>query len=193
MSIMEVIQKRRSIRKFKQEQIRDEELQKIVAAGQAAPSGSNNQSSHFIVIQSQKVLDELRALVRDEFAKMDEADDTYASVKTSIRLSKKGTYNFMYNPPTFIIATNKRGYGNATADCALALGNMMLMAAELGVGTCWINQLKWLADNAAVKAYLAKLGVGEDEVVCGSLAVGYSDQPELPPVVRKGNKADYIK
>lgn len=191
--ILEVIKKRRSVRKYKPEQITDEELNLIVEAGRLAPSGSNNQTSHFIVIQKAAVLDELREIVKGEFAKMPADDTTYGSIKTSIRLSQKGTYNFMYNPPTFIIAANKRGYGNAMADCALALGNMMLMAAELGIGTCWINQLKWLSENENVTACLRKYGLAEDETVCGCLAVGYSDQPSLAPVILKGNKVDFVR
>ena len=192
-SILDVIKKRRSVRKYKAEQITEKELEMIVEAGQLAPSGSNNQTSHFIVVQNAEVLDELREVVKSEFAKMPLDENTYGSVKTSIRLSQKGTYNFMYNPPTFIIAANKRGYGNAMADCSLALGNMMLMAAELGVGTCWINQLKWLGENKQVLSCLKKYGLDDDEVVCGCLAVGYSDQPNLAPVILKGNKVDYIK
>lgn len=193
LSILEIMKKRRSVRKFKQEQITGQEMKQIVEAGQLAPSGSNNQTSHFVVIQKVEILDGLRELVKHEFAKMEIDENTYGSIKTSITLSKKGKYNFMYNAPAFIIATNLRGYDNAMADCSLALGNMMLMAAELNIGTCWINQLKWLADNEAIKTYLEKLGIGKQETVCGCLAVGYSDQPDLPPIIRKGNIADFVK
>lgn len=192
-NILEVMKKRRSVRKYKPEQITEAELKLILEAGQLAPSGSNSQSTHFVAIQKPEILDELREVVKAEFAKMDFDEDMYGSMKTSIKLSKKGTYNFMYNPPTFIIVTNRRGYGNAMADASLAIGNMMLMAAELNLGTCWINQLKWLDGNEAVAACLKKLGIEENETVCGCLSVGYSDQPDLPPVIIKGNRADIIK
>lgn len=193
MSILDVMKKRRSVRKFKQEQITDQEMKLIIEAGQLAPSGHNSQTSHFVVVQNQEILNELRELVKAEFAKMEVDENTYASIKTSITLSKKGKYNFMYNAPALIIATNLRGYGNAMADCSLALGNMMLMATELNIGTCWINQLKWLAENENIKKYLEKLGVSENEIVCGCLSVGYSDQPSLAPVVRKGNISEFIR
>lgn len=192
-SIFDVIQKRRSVRKYKPEQIAEEALQRIVEAGRLAPSGSNSQTAHFVVVQKPEVLDALRALVREEFAKMEYTEDTYSSIKNAIKRSKEGKYNFMYNPPTFIIAANKRGYGNAMADCALALGNMMLMAAELGIGTCWINQLKWLADNPHLISYTKELGIGEDETICGALSIGYSDQPNLAPVIIRGNRVEYLR
>jgi len=124
-------------------------------------------------------------VVREAFAGMETPADPHDMKSTAIRLSKKGSYNFMYNPPTFVIAANKRGYGNAMADTALALGNMMLLAQEIGIGSCWINQLRWLCDNEKVQAALEKLGIGRDEVVCGGLALwllrpagtsGYGDQ-----------------
>lgn len=192
-SVLEVIKKRRSVRRYKAQQITDEELNFIVEAGRLAPSGHNSQTAHFIVVQKPEVLDALREVVRAEFAKMELPDDPHHPMSAPIRLSQKGTYNFMYNPPTFIIAANKRGYGNAMADCSLAIGNMMLMATELGVGTCWINQIKSLGENENIIACLRKYGLAEDEIVCGCLAVGYSDQPELPPVIIKGNKVDFVR
>lgn len=192
-SILEIIKKRKSVRKYKPEQISNAALNSIMEAGRLAPSGSNNQTSHFVVVQNPAILDELRAVVRAEFAAMEITEETYGSIKTSIKLSQKGTYNFMYNPPTLVIAANLRGYGNAMADCSLALGNMMLMAAELNIGSCWINQLKWLSDHEKIKNYIEKLGIGKEEIICGSLALGYADQPSLASVVIKGNRVDIIK
>lgn len=192
-SVMEAIKGRRSVRKYKQEQISDGEVARIVEAGQLAPSGHNMQTAHFVVVQQAAVLEELRLVVREAFAGMETPADPHDMKSTAIRLSKKGSYNFMYNPPTFVIAANKRGYGNAMADTALALGNMMLLAQEIGIGSCWINQLRWLCDNEKVQAALEKLGIGRDEVVCGGLALGYCDQPERPATVIKGNRVDYIK
>lgn len=81
---LEVIKRRRSIRKYKEEQISDEELSKILEAGRYAPSGGNNQTSHFIVIQNKKVLSDLKKLTVEEFSKMEIKEDTYKSLKSSI-------------------------------------------------------------------------------------------------------------
>jgi len=192
-SIMEIIKGRQSIRKYKAEQIADNELDQIIEAGRLAPSGHNMQTTHFIVVQKSEILEELRTLVKEAFAAMEQPEDPHDIMSTSIRLSKKGSYNFMYNPPTFIIAANKRGYRNAMADTSLALGNMMLMAHELKVGSCWINQLRWLCDDPKIIAAVEKLGLASDEVICGALALGYSDQPERPATIIRGNSVAYIK
>lgn len=191
--VLEIIRKRRSIRKYKQEQISDYELSQILEAGRLAPSGGNNQTSHFVVVQNAETLIALKQLVSEEFSKMEVSENTYKSLKSAIMQSKKGGYDFTYNAPTLVIAANLRGYGNAMADCAVALENMMLAAASINVGSCWVNQLKWLTDNDRIKDYMNKLGIPKNEVICGGLVLGYSDQKELTPLERKGNLITYIK
>lgn len=191
--VTEVIKRRRSIRKYKAEQISDEELSLIIEAGRLAPSGGNNQTNHFMVIQNEEVLSELKKLAAGEFSKMEVTEDTYKSLKSAILQSKKGSYDFTYHAPTLVVAANVRGYGNAMADCAVGLENMMIAAASIHIGSCWVNQLKWLADNDIIKTYMARLGLAENEVICGGLILGYPDQNELPPLERKGNRVTYIK
>ena len=47
---------------------------------------------------------------------------------------------FHYGAPVYIVTANKMGYGNAMADSACALENMMIAANALDLGSCWINQ-----------------------------------------------------
>lgn len=191
--VLEVINKRRSIRKYKKEQISEEKLSLIIEAGRFAPSGGNNQTNHFIVIQNRETLQELKLMVEKEFAKMEIKEDTYKSIKNSILASKKGGYDFTYNAPTLIVSTNQKGYGNAMADCSVALENMMLAAVSLDIGSCWINQLHWLDDNKSIHAYMMKLGLTENETICGGLALGYSQMSDMVPLKRTGNTVTYIK
>ena len=64
-STLNVIRERRSIRKFKPEQIKEEELQAIIEAGLYAPSAINKQSWNFTVIQNKEVLDELNVATKN--------------------------------------------------------------------------------------------------------------------------------
>ena len=172
MNTYEAIITRRSTRNFKPDSVDDALLEKILAAGRAAPCGGNSQTTHFIVIRNRQVLEELASVIREEFAKMELQPDTYKSLKTAISASKKGNFTFHYNAPVLIVTANKKNYGNAMADCACAVENMMLEANELNLGSCWINQIHWLDDNARVREYMMKLGLSEDETVCASMAVG---------------------
>ena len=95
--------------------------------------------------------------------------------------------------PLFIIVANKKGYGNAMADCSCALENMMLEANELELGSCWINQLRWLDENPRINEYLKTLGLLDDEIVCGSLSVGYVEKLNRTITKRTGNVVTFIK
>lgn len=196
MDVFSCIATRHSTRKFKEEPVPQEVLDKVIEAGRQAPSGKHKNQSRFIVIRKKEVLQELITLVQQEFAKMEvtpENDDNFGG---AIRAAKKGGYAFMYNAPVLIVVANKRDYGNRYADVSCAMQNMMLAANALDLGSCWINQLRWLQDNPVLRAYLQKLGMAEDEEVCASLSIGYPDTPDGLPGRRvmpvTGNPVVYI-
>lgn len=196
MDVFSCIATRHSTRKFKEEPVPQEVLDKVIEAGRQAPSGKHKNQSRFIVIRKKEVLQELIAFVQQEFAKMEvtpENDDNFGG---AIRATKKGGYVFMYNAPVLIVVANKRDYGNKYADVSCAMQNMMLAANALDLGSCWINQLRWLQDNPVLRAYLQKLGMAEDEEVCASLSIGYPDTPDGLPGRRvmpvTGNPVVYI-
>ena len=196
-NVFELIQSRRSTRKYKAETVPEEKLSQIVEAGRYAPSGGNCQSTHFIVIKNEEILAELAELVQQEFAKMEITPGLYKSIVNSINASKNGNYVFHYNAPVLIVTANQKDYGNNIADCACALENMMLMANALDLGSCWINQLKWLNENPVILDYMKKLEMDESERVYGALAVGYPDTPDgLPdrkPLKRIGNMVTIVE
>ena len=122
--------------------------------------------------------------------------DTYASLKNSVMQSKKGGYVFCYNAPVLVVVANRKGYGNNIADCACAIENMMIAANALDLGSCWINQLKWLNEEPAILEYLRTLGLKEDERVYGSVIIGYPATTDSLPnrklMPQKGNEVTYI-
>ena len=196
MNTFENIITRRSTRKYLDKEVSQELLEKIIETGRYAPSGGNSQSNHFIVIQNKQIIDRLVKMVEKAFSKMEITENMYRSLQNSINLSKKGGYVFCYNAPVLIIVANKKDYGNNQADCALALENMMLEANELDLGSCYINQLKWLNENQKILSYLQSLGMNEDERVYGSLIVGYPDTNDGKPLrkvlPRKGNEVTWL-
>ena len=195
--MLDFIKSRRSTRKYKQDPVADEKIMQVVEAGRYAPSAKNCQQTHFIVIKNKDILAQLQKLVMQEFAKMDVNDAKYASVASSITMSKTGKYVFNYNAPILIVTANRKGYDNNYADCACALENMMLMANSLDLGSCWINQLRWLNENEVLVEYMQKLGMAENEIVCGSLALGYADNKDGMPLrtttPRNGNKVTVVE
>ena len=182
MNTFENIITRRSTKKYLDKEVSQELLEKIIETGRYAPSGGNSQSNHFLVIQNKQIIAHLVKMVEKAFSQ--------------INLSKKGGYVFCYNAPVLIIVANKKDYGNNQADCALALENMMLEANDLDLGSCYINQLKWLNEDQKILSYLQSLGMKDDERVYGSLIVGYPDtndgKPLRKPLPRKGNEVTWL-
>ncbi|MDY3780940.1 MAG: nitroreductase family protein [Candidatus Faecousia sp.] len=96
-----------------------------------------------------------------------------------------------------IVLCNRPDNPNNLADTGCALENMMLEASALELGSCWINQLRGLNENDAIKAYLFSLGMGKEERVYGALALGYADTPtglpEHTPREHTGNTVTYVE
>ncbi|SEL38297.1 Nitroreductase [Butyrivibrio sp. ob235] len=195
MDALEAVLTRRSTRRYSEELPEKELIEKVIEAGRYAPSGGNNQTTHFIVFTDKNMLKEMAELVCMEFSKMEIKEDTYSSLKNSINASKKGGYVFHYGAPVFIVTANKKGYGNAIADSACALENMMIAANALDLGSCWINQLHWLDENDAIREFMYKYGLKEDETITGGLILGYpeSGSPNREPLERKGNPVTWAE
>ena len=170
-------------------------IEKVIETGRYAPSGSNSQTTHFIVFTDKKILSELAETVKKEFSKMTAEEGTYVSLKHAINASKTGDYVFHYNAPVLVVVANKKGYGNAMADSACALENMMIAGNALDLGTCWINQLHWLDDNKKIREFLKPYGLGDDETITGGLAIGIpqNGEPDRIPLERKGNPVTWAE
>ena len=196
MEALEAIVTRRSTRNYQPIPVEPEKINRILEAGRQAPSGGNNQTSHFFVIRNRDVLDRLIAMTEKAFASMEATENTYASMRHSITASKKGGYVFCYNAPVLIVMANRREYGNNIADCACALENMMIAANALDLGSCWINQLKWLNEDPVITEYFRGFGMKEEEQVCGAVIIGYpateTGLPNRNLMTVKGNEITWI-
>lgn len=170
--VLQNILTRRSTRMFKEEQIKDEELDLILKAAEYAPSGMNKQSWQFTVLQGKEKIEALAKAVREEL-KRDEG------------------YNF-YAPPTLIMVSNDKDNTNGLADCSCALENIFLMANSLQIGSCWINQLKNICDKPKIREVLRSFSIPDNHIVWGMAAIGYGDmEPKEHP--RKSGTIKILK
>ncbi|AET68011.1 nitroreductase [Desulfosporosinus orientis DSM 765] len=183
--ILNCIRERRSTRRFTDQQISPEQLDALLDAAIWAPSGSNSQSWLFTAIQNSDVLLHLNELVREGFQHWIPDDDYPGKLAIKERSQKEG-YNFYYQAPTLIIASNRPNYENAMADCALALENIFLAAHSLQLGSCYINQLHWLRDDPGVREYLFELGIPKEHTICSSAAIGFRGAEAAAPIRKDG-------
>ena len=182
MDIYELIRTRRSTRHYKETPVEQKKLTKIIEAGRYAISIENHQTTHFMVIKDASVLRNLARLVERELARMEITDDMYASLKEAIAHASRGNYQFHRNAPVLIVTANLPSYGNHMADCACALENMMLMANELDLGSCFLDTLTFLNENPAVLDFFRRLGMDVEERIYGSVAIGYANTADGLPV-----------
>ena len=183
--VLNCIHERRSTRQFTDQQISSEQLDALLDAAIWAPSGGNSQSWLFTAIQKKEMLLHLNGLVIEGFQHWIPDDDYPAKIATKKRSQKEG-YNFFYNAPTLIIASNKPNYENAMADCALALQNIFLSAQSLGLGSCYINQLHWLRNDPDIRNYLFELGIPKEHTICASAAIGFIGKASKAPTRKDG-------
>ena len=157
---------RRSIRKFKPEQIKDDELNAVLEAGKYAPSGANQQSALFIVVQNKEMREKITKL---NAAVLGKDIDPY------------------YGAPTVIIVFADKTKVTPVEDGSLALGNMFNAAYSLGLGSCWVHRTKQMFEREEGKVLLKKWGVEGDYIGVGSCALGYPDGEHPKPAPRKEN------
>ena len=164
---LRVLRERRSIRKYKTEQIKDGELDAILEAGTWAASGKNLQTAVMVVVQDQETIQLMSRLNAEIFG-------------------RPGTDPF-YGAPTVVVVLADGEKPNWLQDGSLVLGNLMTAAASLGVGSCWINRAKELFDMPEGKALLRKWGLPETLRGVGNCILGYIDGEIPAPKPRKDN------
>ena len=73
--------------------------------------------------------------------------------------------------------------------------DMMIAANALDLGSCWINQLHWLTEHAAVREYMESIGLKEDETITGGLILGFGPDrmPVRTPLKRNGNPVTWVE
>ena len=163
---LRVLRERRSIRKYKTEQIKDAELDAILEAGTWAPSGMGLQTAVMVVVQDPETI-------------------AYLSGLNAEIQGRPGTDPF-YGAPTVIVVLADSEKPNWLKDGSLVMGNLMNAAASLGVGSCWVNRATELFDRPEGKALLQKWGLPDSLRGVGNCILGYADGPAPAPKPRKG-------
>lgn len=191
--VLKNIASRRSCRVFAAEPVDRETLSRVIEAGTWAPSGHNNQKWTFVAVTSKAKLERLRVLLRDGMRDMELSPDDYIGMHDAKRAARKDGYDCFYGAPCLVLLTNERGYVNSMADCSCAAENMLLAAASLALGSCWINVPHWLDGYAPLRGYLAEeCGIGADREICLSVALGKPGGKAAPAPARKSGTVFYI-
>jgi len=172
MNAFENLLTRRSIRQYKQDPIPEEVLNKILEAGTYAPTGMNKQAPIIIAVTNREM--------RDRLSKMNAA------------VMGTNTDPF-YGAPVVLVVLANKDVRTAVYDGSLVMGNLMLAAHELGVGSCWIHRAKEMFESEEGKAILKDLGIEGNYEGIGNCILGYADCPAPEARPRKENYVYYIR
>ena len=157
-SCMEVMLTRRSVKRYTSEMPSREDIEKILEAGLAAASGRNMQASVIVAVTNKEIRDRLS---QDNAAVMGASADPF------------------YNAPCVLVVLAEKSAHTYVYDGSLTLGNMMLAAHELGLGSCWIHRAKEVMAKPDWQEWIKSLGLSGEYEGIGNLVVGYPDG-ELP-------------
>lgn len=170
--VMQNIKTRRSVRKYKSDMVPKEIIEQIVEAGTYAPTGRNTQSPIILAVTNQEMRDcmsKLNAAVMNI-----ESDPFYGAPVVLVVLADKSKPCYQYDGP-------------------LVMGNLMLAAHDLGIGSCWIHRAKEVFDSEEGKAILRELGIEGDYEGIGNCILGYADGPEPEAAPRKENYVYFVE
>ena len=166
MNFSELIKDRYSVRKYKEEAIPADILDRIIEAGMYAPTACNNQPQKIYVAKSKEAIDKLKECTPFTFD---------APVVMVIGYDKTRSWY------------NKRipGYESGETDAAIVTTHMMLEAWNRGIGSCWVGVFN--ADNVS-----EALGLPENVRVTALMPMGYADMEAGPRHSQFREKEDIV-
>ena len=171
--VLKAIKERRSIRKFKQDMPPKEMIDQIMEAGLYAPSGKNEQGVITIAITNKQLREKFVKANREIGGYPEDSDPFYGAPVILVVLADKNNYNHVYNG-------------------SLVMGNLMLAAHSLGLGSIWINRARQEFEMDEFKQILKDLNIKGEWEGIGHCAIGYIDG-ELPKAPeRKPQRLYYI-
>lgn len=187
---------RRSIRKYKQDEVPVDVLNQILNAARMAPSGKNKQPWRFVVYggdKKTKLLSAMKSGIRRERRGDSLLPESAYGLPDAVN-----TLRIMQEAPVVVMVVNPYGkspFNGITTDervteiidslsIGAAIQNMLLKAEELGVGTLWIGNTCFaypeLVDYMQVKGQLM-----------GGVALGYAN--EMPEARPRKNLSDLVE
>ena len=167
----ELLKSRRSIRRYKPEQVSEDLLDAVLEAGLYAASGMNTQNTVMVAVRDKETRDQLS---RMNAAVMGVDSDPF------------------YGAPCVVVVLVDPERYTWVEDGSLVMGNLMQAACEAGLGSCWIHRAKQTFETEEGKEILRSLGIEGDYEGIGHCVLGYPDC-ELPQAApRKENYVYYV-
>lgn len=181
--VLKAIKSRRSVRKYKPDQISDESLEKIIEAGLYAPTAHNDQPWHFTVIQNEDLLKEINLSVKKSMAQ--------SEIEWINKMGNNPNFQVTYNAPTLVVVSGRKDGMAWEADCSAAIQNMLVAAESMDIGSVWLGLVKFFFQ---AEESMDKLGIPDGYQPYYGVSFGYkANEKEQVAPVRNRNVVNYIK
>ncbi len=181
--VVECIMSRRSIRAYKPEQIKDEELKTILECAINAPSARNSQPWEVRVMQNKEAIDNLnKEVIADMIEKRPEAKERFADENASV---------FFHAPTLLVVAYDTTQYWGQS-DCGMLVQNILLAAESMNIGSCAVGCCREYINSPKAADFVKGLNLPENYVVYLTVTLGYKDEnPDAKP--RDDKKVAYME
>ena len=172
--VIKAMKERRSIRKFKAEMPSKADLEQIVEAGLYAANDRGRQAVITIAVTDKELRDKLSA-VNNEIMGGPEGNDPF------------------YGAPAILIVLANKEVPTAPYDGSLVMGNLMLAAHSLGLGSIWIHRAKEEFEMPEYQKLLKDLGIEGEWEGIGHCAVGYIDGENPAAAPRNDGRVFWVE
>ncbi|MDO5718234.1 MAG: nitroreductase family protein [Tissierellia bacterium] len=166
---LEIVKNRKSIREFEDREVERDLIEKIMEAAIYSPTAMNKQDRRFTVIRN-----------KDIIARFEEA------IKKGLGIPRYS----LHDAPVFVIISVPVDSDDGIANSSTAMQNLYLAVENYGLGSCWINQFKYLNEDPGIRSLYEELGIPSDEKVYAAMIIGYPD--EKPEEKNREEKIIYI-
>lgn len=158
-----LIIKRRSIRHFTPEQVDEEQIKMILEAGLLAPTSKSSRAWQFIVVNEPEMLERLS------------------------QCKQRAAEPIGRAPLAIVVAVDPTATEPWIEDASIAASYMQLQAADLGLGSCWIQvRDRYAADGTPAEEYVQELlGMPDTLPIICILAIGHPAEDRKPQAVDK--------
>lgn len=176
---VEILMKgRRSVRRYRDENVKPEVMQRLLDVSCHAPTGVNFRQVLYTVVDDREIMAELRRETMEGLGRLWRAGKMPPGREyftDCVRAWEEEGIDTIYRgAPHLIIASAPRDCPTPEADCLIALAYFELFAQSLGVGTVWNGLAKWTFTEL-VPELRARLGIPENHLIGYVMAFGMPD------------------
>lgn len=178
--VLENIITRRTIRRFRAEQISEEKLQAVLEAGMYAPSAGGRQGVLFVVSQNRETNEKLGRIKRNNSTVKMSTDTVYISKEQPSIADDPNITNAFYDAPTVITLFVPKNFLFGPYDASAAAENMLLAAHSIGLGGCYIGSAWESFADPFGQEVLRKWDIRTDYFAALHVLLGYPKDEQAP-------------